>query len=62
MYNNLPDCMYDYRPDVFHQEESQEHSDTYCEKCGKEITEQEYDELEGYCYDCDIEREEEEWV
>lgn len=54
--------MYDYRPSIFGDEEDNEPSDTYCEKCGKEITEEQYDELDGYCEDCDNEREEEEWL
>lgn len=59
MHMNLPDCMYDYRPSVYDEYEDTIESDTYCERCGREITEEQYDELEGYCEDCDNAREEE---
>lgn len=52
MYNNLPDCMYDYRPSIYGEENNSIDSDTYCERCGGEITEEEYQELDGYCLCC----------
>ena len=58
MHNNLPDCMYDYRPSIYEGENDNIESNTYCERCGMEITEEIYDELLGYCEYCYNEREE----
>lgn len=57
MNNNLPECMYDYRPSIY--ENNDMHTNVFCERCGEEITEQEYDEYDGYCYDCNEQRDEE---
>lgn len=58
MHNNLPDCMYDYRPSIYEEENDNIGSNTYCERCGMEITEEIYDELSGYCEYCYNKREE----
>lgn len=59
MYYNLPDCMYDYRPSVYGEEEPRKHSDTYCERCGEEISVFEYESTGGYCNKCYDEKESE---
>lgn len=51
MLYNLPDCMYDYRPDRFEDDDTIK-SDTYCERCGKEVTNFEYESNGGYCDEC----------
>lgn len=44
--------MYDYRPSVYGEDGGKECSDTYCERCGVEVTEEEYREFDGYCLCC----------
>ena len=54
--------MYDYRPSRF-DEETTTSTDTYCGRCGDEITQEEYEELNGHCSFCkEVIEEEEEWV
>lgn len=51
MFVDLPDCMYDYRPDIWESEDSI-NSDIYCERCGEEISNEMYDDNGGYCDKC----------